>query len=1145
MQSSSAKTLRALVLLIATVLVGSGVLAFSQGTSGSLTGQVSDPSGAAVVGAKVTLTNLGTNFVETGISDATGVYIIRPVEPGNYSLAISAPGFDKYAQTGIAIHPDESATQNVQLRLGSTATTVSVTSDAEQINTTTAELGLTVNAQSVSEMPLLNRDPSTLVFLAPGVFNANYGNSYTQSGFSFPEETDAAASGGRQGSTYYLLDGVPNMDTYLGRSAPFPNSDATQEFAVITNNFSAVYGFAPGAVVSIQVKSGTNTIHGGMFEFLRDKDFNASDYFSKAVNPLHQNQFGAFAGGPILRNKVFVFGNYQGTRSATASATNQADTPTAAMITGDFSSLAAAGTTLCSPSAGLYSSGDCPFGTVNGKSNQLLPGYSLDSNAVAIAQKALPVGGVTSKLATITGLSQSQIDYGGIYYLSSATINNYNEFTGRLDWNATPKQTVSLTSYLNDLVQPSGDTPGDIMSMLPLSTWQYTFAEKMQYYNEVLNHTWTISPTMVNVASVFWTQMAAHNGSAALQSDNTPFCWHSYIKVTELSGTCFMEGFEVGGNGFSTGWYEPSQEERTTYGLYDNFTKSVGHHSIQLGVNLQHQYAAEITQYPTEPELGWNGEYTGNGLADFLMGYLESFTQGAGEVAPVAGWQPGYYGQDLWRVKPNLSLTLGLRWDPNLPPQISGGRAAAWVPGQQSTVYPNAPKNLVFPGDSGIGSGIMATTYGYWEPRVGVAWQPKGLPKTAIHAGFGMFTQPMIYSTYNHTVDNAPFAPTFNLYGSGSVPIPFEDPWSTFSGTNDTSPFPPFASPTYRPPSSTTFASGLSVPATFSPNFKLGMTQAWNVSVEQGFKSNIMARIAYVGTETYHQSVIIDGNPGIYANAAAREYTNFGEVLDEFSTGTASYNSLQVTGEWKQSHGLQFQSNLTYSKAIDDASSSNISFGTNQLGDPFTSGGFNRGISSQNFPWIWVSNALYTTPALKGQNQLVQQILGQWEVSGIFNDMSGYGFSVGSGFGSAGFGNNNNSGADQYEDRADRVSAQSLKVHQGSRAEWLKNYFNPAAFIENAPGTFGSSGKNIMRAPSAQWLDAGIDKNWTIAERYRLQFRWEAFNALNHPSFGTPNSTNGYSIAQPGVNQNGNEGLISGSGLEGPRLMQGALKFTF
>jgi hypothetical protein len=948
MQRINAKGLWGLLVVFLAALAGSTLVGYGQGTSGSLTGQITDSSGAVVVAATVTLTNVGTNYQQVVRSDPSGVYLVQPVEPGNYSLSITASGFASYEQSGIVIHPNEYARQNVQLKVGATEQTVSVVSGAELINTTTPQLSMTVNQEAVTQLPLNGRDPGTLAWLAPGVINADRGNSYTQSGFSFPNETAADASGGRQGSTYYLLDGAPNMDTYLGRAAPFPNADATQEFTIISNNFNALYGFAPGAVVSIQVKSGSNDIHGGLFEFLRDQDFNAKDWFTRKVDPLHRNQFGAYAGGPILKDKLFLFGNYQGTRSASASNENQTYAPTAAMLAGDFSGLP---TTLC-PNG---ESAVCPFTTINGKKNQLDTGrgYHYNSTALQIVGDALPQAGKAG--VSTTGCTPSEISAGCIEYTSAAIVNNFDEGTARLDWDASPGHRLSVISFVDNLVQPSGDTPGNVLSMLPLSTWQYTFAERMQYVSETLNHTWTISPTMVNQASVFWTQMSAHNGSAALTADKKPFCWSNYINVTELSGSCYLEGFEVDNGGFISGWYEPSKELRTTYGLYDNLTKTFGPHTLQFGMNLQHQFAEEFTQYPTEPELDWNGSYTGNGLADFLVGDLYKFTQGAGELSPVSGWQPGFYGQDLFRFRPNINVTLGLRWDPNIPPQITAGRGATWVPGQQSTVYPNAPTGMVFPGDKGIGKGLMRTDYNYWEPRVGIAWQPKALPKTSIHAGFGLFTQPMLYSMYNPIVDNAPFAPTFTPQGSSTAPLNFNDPWSTFTGTGGKSPFPPFASATYKPPSNVTFASGLSIPSTIAPDFKLGVTQAWNLTVEQGFASNFLVRLAYVGTETYHQSIVVDQNPGAFYGAGNTDNgrrhlapTFGGPILDMISPGTASYNSLQATVERKLSHGLQFQSNLTWSKAIDDESSSNI-FGHPEVGNPYDLA-WNRGVSEQNYP---------------------------------------------------------------------------------------------------------------------------------------------------------------------------------------------------
>src|SRR5208337_4544320 len=389
-----------LVLLVGFPLNWS-VPALAQGTSGSLTGQITDPSGAAVVGATVTLTNVDTNYLQTATTENAGTYLVKPVMPGNYSLTITAKGFAIYVQRGIVITANLYATQDVRLKLASVvAETVTVNSDAELVNTTSAELGATINGTAISELPLNGRDPSSLVLLAPGTDNIiQHGGEGIQTGFSFPTETGASANGGRQGSTFYMLDGVSNMDNYNLLTAPFPNSDATQEFKVIAN------------------KNGTNAFHGGVFWFVRNNHLNASDWFSHQVDMLKRNQFGFYVGGPIKKDKLFFFANYQGSKLAWSPTNLRTTTPTAAMLAGDFSGLSPDGVT-----TNLVG----PFKTINGKPNQLDTSIaSLDKAAVTITETGLP--GHTS------GVTQSAS--GDMFYTMPAVHNTYEEGTGKLDYN--------------------------------------------------------------------------------------------------------------------------------------------------------------------------------------------------------------------------------------------------------------------------------------------------------------------------------------------------------------------------------------------------------------------------------------------------------------------------------------------------------------------------------------------------------------------------------------------------------------------------------------------------------------------------------------------------------------------------------------
>ncbi len=1134
MQYTNAKHIRFLLPVLMVGLLTFATLAHGQGTSASLTGFVTDPSGAAIPGAALTITNDGTGFALSVKSDSVGEYLLRPLPLGTYSLMIDAAGFARYQQNGIVLTANLAATQDVRLKVKSSPTEiVTVSADAELINTTSAELGTTVGEAAIAELPLNGRDPSSLVLLAPGTSNViQRGGEGIQSGFSFSTETGASSSGGRQGSTFYMLDGVSNMDNYNDLTAPFPNADATAEFRVITNNFSAIYGFSPGAVVSIATKSGSNAFHGGAFWFVRNNDMNAANWFSgqgwgspKAIDPLKRNQFGGFVGGPIKKDKLFFFGNYQGTRLVEAAATNTTYTPTTAMLNGDFSAFAT--------TAGVTNLAG-PFHSVNGLANQLDTSKAqLDAAAVAVTLAGLP--GRTA--------SANQSPTGQMNYVAAAVSNSFDEFTGRLDYDISNSQRVTLRSLINTMTEPSGDTPGNVLSVLNLSNWSYDFQERMEYYNELLEHTWTINPSTVNSVSIFWNEMSAHNSAPTDDSGGKPMCWSRYINVSELPGQCWMEGFAVSGGdgGFNGGWTEPSQEVRNTYGFADTFVKTLSRHTLSSGVDLQHQFAEEYTQYPTQPIVTFNGSYTGQGLADYLLGYMQSFEQGAGEIADVAGWQVGPFFQDDWRISPNLTINLGLRWDPNLAPTSAGGRGAAFVAGQQSVRFPNAPTGLIFPGDAGLNDALMPNSYGYWEPRVGIAYQPKFMPHTVFHAGIGMFTGPLEYSSYNHAADIAPFSPTFALYGrnctsgcaaGADAPIvgalSLDNPWSQNASTNFASPFPPFASISYVPPSNSPIAAGAKLGQSFSRNFKMGITQSWNVSVEQQLNPSTVLRLAYVGSESYHQSDAIDRNA---ATNYVLPYSKFSNLYELDSNATSSYNSLQATVDHHMAHGLQVQSSFTYSKTIDVASSGNISFGSPYLPDPFNLR-WNRGISSLSVPYNSVTNFIYQGPAFKGDSKLVQETVGGWELSSIITWQSGNAFSIGSG-------DNNNSGSDQYLDLADRVPGQSLNVHQGSRSQWLNKYFNTAAFTNNAVGTFGNSGKNIMFGPHYFGDDSAIMKTWGLGERMNLQFRWEAFNALNHPTFGNPTGDYGNTVTW------GNFGKIGTIGNIPPRVMQGALKLTF
>ena len=1071
----------------------------------SLSGTIQDSTGAVIPGARVTIRNVNTGTSQVISSNDSGLYSSPVLQPGIYSITIEKDGFEKSVQDGVTLTVGQVATISFSLHLGQTSETVTINADTALVNTSTSEISQVINENSVKELPLNGRDPSSLVLLTTGISNVLQaaGNAGIASfnGESLPDETGASAGGGRQGSTYYLLDGSPNMDTYMLLAAPFPNADATQEFRVISNNFDAQYGFSPGAVVSIATKSGTNTLHGGAFEFLRNNDLNAGNYFTHAVDPLKRNQFGGYLGGPIIKNRLFFFGNYQATRASTQAATNNTFTPTQAMLNGDFSAV-----------PGTIGG---PFATVNGKPNQVNPAL-FSKASVALATTALPLG---QDPAT-----------GQVNFIGASSKSSYNEGTGRLDYTINDNQRVNFRSFIQYYDQPANVINGNVLSV--------SNGVSGNYFNEALSHAWVITPSTVNSLSLYWTQLNSASGAQVKDSKGNPVCLSEYIQVSDPVGGCYLIGLNVSG-GFSVGYTIKNLERRTTYGLTDGVTKTLGRNTITFGGNVLHQFSQENSDYPQQPIVSFTDQVTsfdnktGFGLADFLLGDVYNLQQGAGEISSVRGWQFGLYAQDQYKVSKNLTLTAGLRWDPNTPPNVAAGRGSVFRPGQQSSRFPNAPLGMVFPGDSGVQNALMPTTYTYFEPRVGIAWQP--YDHTSVRAGFGLFEAPLPYSYYNHTSDISPFSPTYSLFGTPQNPIPFDNPYSIFPSLGSKSPFPPFASLATPPPQNSGFPTPVQISATFSPNFKLGITQSWNFSVEQQFTSNLALHLSYVGSQSYHQAVAIDLNPGGQTPATPgirTKYPLFGQILEDTTAGTASYHSLQIGLEKRLSHSLQFQSNFTWSKTIDLASTGNISQGGVPLPDPFDLQ-FNRGISDLNVPYISVNNFVYTSPSLRGWNVYERALLAEWEVSAIWTFQSGTPFGIQGGDG------NNNSGAlqasGQYGDRAD-LTGQPYRVHQGGRSQWLQQYFNTAAFTTNAPGTFGNSGKNILIGPGIDTGDVALIKNWRVHETAQLQFRWEMFNAFNHPSFGLP-------YTDP--SQPSNFGRIVTIGAIQPRVMQGGIKLSF
>lgn len=1054
----------------------------------TINGTVSDPSGALVGDATVAITNTDTGAIRNTITGSNGGYTAPSLATGHYTITISHAGFKSTTQSNITLTADQIATVNVTLSVGETQETVEVSAGQEMMETTSAALGQVLNSTAIQELPLNGRDPGALSYLVPGGTNgaARTGSiTLAGSGSGMPGEIGASINSSRMGGVYYQLDGVYNMDNYLASANPFPNSDATQEFRVITNNFSAQYGGGSTAVVSVITKSGTNQWHGNAFEFARNDFFDAENRFSKTKDGLSRNQFGGSIGGPIQKNKQFIFGNVQITKSNQQNNSTQQYVPTNAMLNGDFRAV---------PTQ-LHDFDGTPF------VNNQIPTSRFDPVTLNI-EKFIP------KTSSSDGL---------IFVAGAPTNATTKEFTTKYDWNPSSNHHLMGRVFFQDYNQPTISS-----STNWLATADAWIARNQNY---AATWTYTISPTLVNNLSFGYDKLSSQSLSGI------PKGWQDLganIPQPDKNATILVNW---GSNGFS--WVEQNvAQKRHDWNIGDQLSWNKGKHLVVAGVNVMSEYSLEQASWLADPLVIFNGSVTGSFFSDFLLGDVGNFQQGGGEWNVYSSPEVVGFVEDTIRLKPNLTVDLGVRYEPwRAPLPTPTGRTADWWPGHQSATYPNAPMGLVFPGDAGVPAGGYKNDFNRISPRIGITWQPKILPNTSVRAAFGRFSIPYYYTYYNHVSSDAPFSPTFSIDpGSvGGKRIPIDDPWSVFAPSGGVSPFTSsgFA---YKngvlPPKNSSFILPTTLPAIFTPDFKLGWQQSWNFSIQHQFSPSVLVTAAYVGSEAYHIATGAQMNPGLFsANGARTLYPNFGGVLAYQSWGTANYQGLQLSAEKRFSRGFQFVSNYAWSKAIDLLSQSDLSTGPvlRNAYDP----GIDRGISDLNVPYVWSNMGTWTLFAFKGHGALASGAVGNWELSAIFTMTAGTPFTVGGGNGG------NSSKSQNGNDHAD-LTGQPLNVHKGSESQWLNQYFNPAAFKPNAPGTFGNSAKNLMRGPRDTNLDLAIAKNFPFAERYRLQFRAEMYNATNTPFFSNPNTDPTGSNFGQITSTRGN-----------PRIMQFGTKFSF
>jgi len=1093
-----------LVLLVGYAITGSG-LVFAQAVS-QISGTTKDASGAVVPGVEVTATQTDTGIKRTVVTNDAGEFVIPNLQIGPYRLEATKPGFRNYVQTGIELQVNSNPVIPITLGVGEVTSTVEVEANATLVETQKLGVGTVMETQRILDLPLNGRNPTDLISLMPASIQT--GSSVP---WSMQTGVTISVAGGVAFGMYYALDGAPHMNMYDSTNLPLPFPDALQEFKVETSAQNAQAGMHSGAQVNSVTSSGTNSFHGDAFEFFRNGDMNARNFFSAAQDTLKRNQFGGVIGGPIMKNKLFFFFGYQGTELRQTPAPTTTFVPTADMLAGDFTAFASAACQGRNVNLGA------PF--VN---NRLAPS-SISPVALKISSYLPPALNQCGQFLTSTLISQY---YWQVPFRVDYQLNSKQTIFGR--YLATKQNQVlpySLTP--NNLLTASGNLADDL-------------AQSM-----TVGHTWLISASKINSIRLSINRIGMlHDAGRYFGPTDVGIDAYTYLpKVMTLAIT--------GGPSIGSGVAEYVWNAHTFGTVNDDFSLIHGSHQISFGANLTRALALDLANVRSIGNYTINGQTTGLGMADFMAGILSQMRQSIPNDLDVRQWFFGAYVQDTWKAMSRLTVNLGLRWEPFFPMQVGDGRIytfdlSRFYGGTRSTVWTNAPPGFYYPGDPGFnGKAGINGTRSNLEPRVGLAYDPFGDGKMAIRAGAGINYDFVNLQSYQNEDNVAPFAGDTTVNG----PVPLAAPWSTTPGGD---PFPYISTPPIGK-----FPVG-AVYDPVPPNIQETQIYSWNVGIQRQFTPKWFVSASYVGSHTIHLWDNVELNPGVYipgtcaagqyglaapgpcstvGNVNARRVLNLANPVAAAAIsnvtayddgGTAGYNGLLLTTLWSPTNTLNINANYTWSHCI--------GIPTNGTTTPNPGSNYPH-LNNRNLD---VGNCLQDRRSLfnltvvarmpRFANRALNLTASAWSLSTIYRYTSGAPLNILSGLDNAlvGFGST---------ERANQVNAMTAAPNQGGACPNIKpcvSWLNLAAFAQPALGTLGNIGAYSALGPKFFQFDAALVREFRIRERMALQFRAEAFNVLNNVRFNNPSVT----LSNPGTFGN----ILSA---QDPRILQLAMKFTF
>ena len=1036
--------------------------------TGEISGSVRDPSGSALPGATTVAQQAETAQEFTAVSNSSGEYLFPQLPVGVYSLSVTAPNFKQSTLPRFDVHAGDRLRRDFALQLGERSEVVTVQIETGNVQMESAEIRDVIGHQQVIDLPVKSRQFLDLAMLSPGVVRppgGTRGDAMQQAGNLIN------VLGQRSGHNLYLLDGVAITDEHFNNMVIAPSIDAIEEFNIEKTSYAPEFGGKSGAVINVVTRSGSNNVHGSLFEFVRNDVFNAKNFFdssSSPIPPFRQNQFGGSLGGPVRRNKTFFFISYEGQR-VRKSVTQTFSVPTAAMRRGDFSGLPA----IYDPT------------TISGGQRQPFPNNQitrLDPVAMALlAQTPYP---------NLPGIAQNLLATGN-------QAINQNQYSARLDHQFSGSDTAYLRGSLFDARQ--ADPFGSSVlqeSLLP------GFGRNLSTHaiNGVAGWTHTFSPNILNESRFGFLTVAG--GQTSPNRGNTFAAQTGLQGVTTNPLDLGYPQISFGGQ-FST-MGDPTLftfRNNRDFEFYENVIWHKGRHSVKFGGYFMHYNLQPVNPNGARGIFSFTPRWTssapgladGNAFADFLLGDPTTAQVGLGRAAMNAStdWAH-FYIQDNWQITPNLKIDAGIRYEYNrnmtdanneiaaIDTSVPGGRFVVASDGSgnispaAAALLPLLPIAYVPSSTAGWNNSLLVPRPLRLAPRAGIAWSLPSI-KTVVRAGAGIYPNQAAYSIVTNLAQNLPFFVTKTVNSAAAA-----------------------LSPSFTTENALTVSTVGTVGGNnLDHNFKIEYNEVWNVNLERELSPSTVFSLAYIGSRTVHAdsgTVLNVPLPGPGAIAARRPIPQLSQISDIRWNGWATYHALTLSAKRRLAKRLMFDANWTWSHSIDDASDPGATLNETNLPQNVYDLGAEKASSSFDHRHRVVVSFLYQLPLAKDTPIWARRVFGHWQAGGYVTAQSGAPFTV-------------NISSDQANIGAGPAQRPNISGDPNAGPKTPQQWFNTTVFSLPALYSFGNSPRNAVIGPGLEEFDFSLQKDMQLTEAAKLQFRAEAYNVFNHPNFNTPNRT--------------------------------------